>query len=259
MNQELTIQSDGHELAAELFKPEETPARGVVLFHGLSNSRASSPILGEINEELKDNGFATLIFDFYGSGESPGELNDKTWDHLEQNGLDAVRRLKEEEGITNVGICARSIGGTVAILCNKALDIDAFVLASTPVHLTDAFDPDRVNELREKQQRLEEKGDSLPGTGDYKGEFKFNPRFLAETPGIEERVLENIQQMSTTLVLATTPDTKVPLRNSTTLINRLNNPKQIRIFEDTDHDYEGVKADTVGLATDWFSKYLQGG
>jgi len=259
MNKEkIKFKSAGYELVGVIESPEkgldkDTPA--VILFHGLTNTKEDCPLLREVAESLVKNGFIVFSFDFYGSGESPGQLKDKTWSIMKQNGLDAIQFLVKRTGVKKIGLFGRSSGGTIATLCATHPLIKAYVLASPFVLIAKSVP--RFKRVMELEEKLEKKGQVLPGTGKYKGEYKFSEKFFEEAPFFEKEIMKNLSQMSRVLVLATTPDTKVPLNNATTVINKVKEPKEIHIFEGVDHDYKGVEKEAVNLTTSWFKEYVR--
>ena len=258
MNKEkITLKSLGYDLVGIIEYPEKLPTPGVILLHGLTNSKEDCPLIKEVAEALATEGLIVFRFDFFGSGESPGLLRDKTWWISEQNVRDAIKYLKNKKEITNIGLWGRSTGGTAAILCGNDPQIKAFVLATTPVLLQEIFKI-RFEKVKKLELELEQRGQKLPGTGKYKGEFDFSDNFFEEVPIIEQKVMKNLTQMSHVLVLATIPDIKVPLNNATTIINTAKEPKKIYIFEDTEHDYRGVENKAIKLTVSWFKKYLRG-
>ncbi len=255
MQKKITFNSLGYDLVGIIEYPKVTPAPIVILFHGLTNSKDDCPLIKEAAGVLVEEGIITFRFDFYGSGESPGELTDRTWSILEQNAHDAINYIKNNENVTGVGLWGRSTGGNAAILCAGDSQVKAFVLASTPVLLKECF-LKRFNKVKELELELEKKGKKLPGTGNFKGDFIINSKFFDEVPLYEKKVMENLKKMSNVLVLATTPDIKVPLSNSTMIINTVKEPKEIHIFEGVDHGYAGVEEQAIELAVSWFKKHL---
>jgi len=252
--EKITFKSLGHDIVGVIEYQRELPTEGVILFHGLTNSKDDCPLIKEVTEALVEEGFATFRFDFFGSGESPGMLKDRTWSISKQNAKDAIKYF-QDRGVTKIGLWGRSTGGTVAVLLGDKPEIKALVLATTPVLLQAVFIT-RFEKVKRLEIQLEEKGEKLPGTGEYKGEFKFSNKFFEEVPDVENRIMTKLAGMSKVLVLATTPDTKVPLNNSTTIINTVREPKEIHIFEGVDHDYKGVENEAIKLIVSWFKKYL---
>lgn len=252
----VSFESSGQQLVGVMEYTSANPTAAVVLIHGMTNSKDDCPLIKETAEALAKEGLLAFRFDSFGSGESPGELADRTISAMVQNTRDAIEFIRSTWAPRAIGLWGRSTGGTAAILCSDCPDVKAFGLATTPVLLTEVF-VTRFEKVRSLEIELEKQGKTLPGTGKYKGEFKFNPGFFEEMSGYERKVMESLSKMSHVLVLGTTPDTKVPLNNATTIVNKVKEPKEIHIFEHVDHDYKGVEREAVGLATSWFSKYLK--
>lgn len=267
----VAFKSGGYELVGIKSLPERLPAPGVVLFHGLTNSKEDCPLIMETAEALEAEGFATFRFDFYGSGESPGTLKDKTLSILYQNSIDAINYFYNPKEISCLGLWGRSFGAISVILCGvNDPRVKACVIASGSVLLEKAFFGGAYQYVKSKESELAKIGKRLPGTGHYKGKFDLNPILIEEASEFQKKMLEKLKYLSHVLVLATTPDKKVSLENSTTIINTVKEPKMLFIFEDTDHGYEGkymeykngesliinVKEKAIQLEIEWFRKYL---
>lgn len=248
--------SAGSELVGLVGLPDRVSSTGVVLFHGLSNSKQGS-LMGEVASALVARGITTLRFDFYGSGESPGKLSDKTWAVLERNAQDAISFLNKE-GAKRIGLFGRSLGGTLAILCADNSLVKAFVLGSTGVYVEEEF-VSHFEELKKREHELEARGKRLPGTENYKGEFELGPKFYKELPQIQAKIMRNLLRMKNVLLMATTPDVKVPLRDATMIINSVQEPKRLEIFEGVDHDYKGVEREAIQYTVAWFERHLGDG
>ncbi len=236
--------------------PAETPAPGVILFHGLSNSKTDCPLINEVTQALRKEGFATFRFDFFGSGESHGEMQDKTIYALEQNAKDSLDLFSNDRRISMIGLWGRSLGGTLVALLGPDPRIEASVIATGLVEIEKVFLSERFAQLKKKEDELKKVGKKLPGTGRYKGPFNFRPAWFESLKGIDRRIERNLRKMNTVLVLHTTPDQKVPLNNAAKIINSVRDPKELHIFEGVDHDYSGVEQEAVDLVRKWFMKYL---
>jgi esterase/lipase len=206
-----------------------------------------------MTQALLESGFTTLRFDFFGSGQSPGTMSDKRISILAQNLSDAIAYLVGI-GYENIGLFGRSVGGTVVLLCGTDPHIKAIVVASAVTN-TDSF-IDEYKVLKQRELELEKRGEKLPGTGAYKGKFELSEGWFAEMGSIKGKLQTIMPQLKNILILATTPDQKVGLDNATALVNVARDPKFIRIFEKTDHGYEGAEKEAVSLSTDWFKKYV---
>ncbi len=259
MEEKVQILSRGKKLAGLLHRSGEGPAPGVVLFHGLSNSKEDCPLINEVTATLNSEGFFTLRFDFFGSGESPGLLRDKTWEELRQNAMDAIAFLMNIKGVTEIGLWGRSLGATFAILCANQPKIEAVVLASPDVLVTKTLNKHKFEMLKKKNELLRKQGKSLPGTGKFKGPLELNEAFFSDLQKVEQEVLATLPLLQNVLVMATTPDVKVPLENVVEVINNVREPKKLIIYEGVNHDYHPVENDAVGHGVAWFKEYLGGG
>lgn len=255
MKEKVTFQSGEHELTGVFGIPDEIPAPGVLLFHGLSNTKEDCPMIEETSSMLVQGGYVTFRFDFFGSGESPGSMKDKTLSVMKKNAEDAIDYFYRDERVSgNLGLWGRSIGGTMVALTGIDSRVSVRVFLTPSIRLQEGFG--RFDEIKEMEEEAEEKGGKLPGTGDYKGKFGLNEEFFNELPKIEGQIKERLEKMSKVLVFATTPDVKVPLSNATEVINRTNDPKEIHIFEDVDHDYAGAEEEVLDIERRWYKRFL---
>ena len=92
------LERNGSRLFCMLHRPADGAARGGVLFFApfaeeMNRSRRMATLLGEALGEL---GYATLIFDYAGTGDSEGEFAAARWDGWVADGRSALARLREE-------------------------------------------------------------------------------------------------------------------------------------------------------------------
>ena len=123
--------SDGGEIHA-WHVPASTRERGTVLIcHG--NAGNISHRLGTL-KVFHDLGFATLIFDYRGYGQSPGRPGEE---RSYQDSLAAWRYLTESRGIAPQRICVfgRSLGGAIAAWLAKTTKPGLLVVESTFVSI----------------------------------------------------------------------------------------------------------------------------
>ncbi len=257
--EKIKFKSAGYELIGEIDLPDEFTEKlpTIILFHGLSNARRDCPLISETSEDLTKNGFIAFRFDFYGSGESPGEMRDKTIDVLEQNAKDAIEFISKDKRVDKdrLGLWGRSMGGLLVCLLPPDSRVKARVSASGSILMEKIF-KEKFEKLKEKEIELEKIGKKLPGTGKYKGAFGFKPEWFKSLEGIDARGQDNLKNLNTMLVLGTTLDQKVTMDNACIIMNEVNKPKRIWIFN-TDHDYAGAEKEAVKETTNWFKKYLK--
>ena len=109
---------------AAWYVPAPEGAPGVVLLHGITDSRLR--LVGRARV-LHDAGYAVLLVDLPGHGESPGRRVGYGWPerHAAAAAVGALRRLRPH---TRVGVVGISLGGAAATLAGPALNADAVVL-----------------------------------------------------------------------------------------------------------------------------------
>lgn len=113
----------GPPLAAWLL-PASAGAPGVVLLHGITDSRRQLVDRGRF---LHEAGYAVLMVDLPGHGESPGDKVGYGW--LERDAAAAaVGYLKRRRPHTQVGVLGISLGGAAATMAGPALNADALIL-----------------------------------------------------------------------------------------------------------------------------------
>jgi len=105
----------------------------VVMFHGYTGHKNENGFLFKtLSLELAECGFASLRFDFLGSGDSDGEFRDITFDSEVMDAEDIIRRAKELNNNLPIILLGFSFGGAIAgYLSYKYMDdIEKLVLLS---------------------------------------------------------------------------------------------------------------------------------
>ena len=107
----------------------------IVLMHALRGNRLSMVKRAQF---LTKAGYAVLLFDFQGHGESGGDV--LTFGYLEQEDARAAVRFVSEHSPTNpIGIIGVSLGGAAAVLNGPDLGVDALVLEAVYSTFTQAL------------------------------------------------------------------------------------------------------------------------
>ncbi|MDO4681073.1 MAG: alpha/beta fold hydrolase [Aerococcus sp.] len=109
----VNIQRDGLNLVGELTTPDSDNYNLVILMHGFTGNKDSDLHLTLANA-LRENGVASLRFDFNGHGESDGLMRNMTIDNEIADGkavLDYVKTLPE---VNDIYLLGHSQGGVVA-------------------------------------------------------------------------------------------------------------------------------------------------
>jgi uncharacterized protein len=136
----ITIDSASGSRLASWFVPGKPGAGAVLLLQGVRGTRLE---LVERARFFHRSGFAVLMIDFQGTGESPGRAI--TFGYLESRDVRAaydylVKRLPDER----IGIVGLSLGGAAAILSDPPLPAQAMVLEAVFATFDDAI----VNRLK---------------------------------------------------------------------------------------------------------------
>lgn len=103
---------------------------GVILTHMRPNDQTA---WFEYAEELADEDYAVLTFDFRGYGESPGAQDFGTLD----DDLAAAVRYLHDRGKQQVLLIGASMGGTTALVVAAQADVDGVVSISSPAEFED--------------------------------------------------------------------------------------------------------------------------
>jgi dienelactone hydrolase len=253
----VTFKSLDYELVGILNLPDKIPAPGVILFHGISNSKEDCPLIKETAKMLTSEGYVTFRFDFFGSGESPGGFKDKRMSILEQNARDAIDFFLHDNRVSEeIGIWGRSLGGTIVILLVDRPEVKTSVILSGAVSLEKVLGRSVFEGLKALEKELSKSGKNLPGTGKYKGAYDLEESWFKELPQYDKKIQESLPKLHNVLVFGTTPDKKAPLEQIIAIVNGAREPKEIHIFEGVDHDYKGAEKSVIEIEKRWFKTYL---
>ena len=140
--QELIIDAGDVSLSGTLFMPQVAkPHPVLVVMHSSAGDLRTDPTYIHLKEHLPSNGIAVFIFDRRGSGKSTGDFNTASFDDLSEDGLAAIRTLKELETIdeTRIGVWGLSQGAWIApLIATKAHTEVALVVAVSSVAVSPA-------------------------------------------------------------------------------------------------------------------------
>lgn len=119
---------EGVTLRGRLFGPQHEI--GVILSHMRPNDQSA---WFEFAEELADEGYAALTFDFRGYGETGG---DKDFGKLDED-LAAALRFMRDRGKERVFLIGASMGGTASLVVAAQEDVAGVVAVSAPSRFED--------------------------------------------------------------------------------------------------------------------------
>ena len=102
--------SDGVELKGWWW-PGKDPSRAIVLLHGLGSNRLQ---MFQRAQWLHQRGFATLIFDFRGCGESGGKSSLGYEERLDVGA--ALRFVQGTKGVSQIALIGQGLGSAAAVM-----------------------------------------------------------------------------------------------------------------------------------------------
>lgn len=105
--------------------------RGVVICNPWGNEYlAAHRTLRQLDAQLAAAGLHVLRFDYFGTGDSAGELEEADLAGWEADIAAAMEELRDSAGSTRVGLVGLRLGGTLAarVAASRAREVDALVL-----------------------------------------------------------------------------------------------------------------------------------
>lgn len=225
--------AQGRELCGIISSPSKdssTPL--IILCHGFSTSK-NSFTSKELEKIFNKNNIATIRFDFFGHGESEGEIKDITITKAVDNLLQVIK-FSKERGFTKIGLVGSSFGGHVCIMAApKAENVVALAL-KCPVadYLERELEqrtPEELKEWKEKRFKIYTKsnGETLKINYAYFEDFKNNR-------GYEAAKLINVP----TLIVHGDADSSVPIKQSRKIAKILENCT-LKEIAGADHWFKG--------------------
>ena len=124
----IVISEDGTILRGHLFGAANQP--GVILSHMRPNDQRA---WFGFAQELADQGYAALTFDFRGYGETDG---DKDFSKLDED-LSAAVRFMRDRGKQPIFLIGASMGGTTSLVVAAEQSVDGVIAISAPAKFED--------------------------------------------------------------------------------------------------------------------------
>ena len=242
----------GRQLRGMVHLPEEAqnPAPGVVLFHGFTGDRMESHwLFVKCSRALAKAGLASLRFDFFGSGESEGELRDATLETEIADAEDAAGFFRSQDSVDSerIGLLGLSLGGAVAALTAERVGARALVLWSAVAHW-----PQLVAIAQALTQPF---GDD--GTREY-AEHEISPRFLEAATRLDP-LAAVASFREPTLVIHPERDEHLPLDHPRAYVRASAAAvKDLVVVPGADHTFSSIgwEREVISRTVDWFRSNL---
>jgi dipeptidyl aminopeptidase/acylaminoacyl peptidase len=227
----LDLHADGLRLAAELYMPEgDGPHPGLILCHGVPAKRVPDPNdrgYPLLAERFSGHGFAVLIFNFRGAGESEGNLDLLGWTHDLEAATDYMCRLDDVDASR---LSAMGFSGGAAVTVYRAAKdsrIRSVVACACPYRFFSIAEFSRVEEFLQHCRDVGTIRDP-----------DFPPSVEEWVKGFEEiNPIDCVQDISPRPVLFVhgANDETVDPGHARMLYDKAREPKDIRIIEGGDH------------------------
>ncbi len=248
--EQITFSNPHHQTLVGILHHPATaqPSAAVILCHGMESSKESKKIV-TLSRQLAERGILALRFDFAGSGESEGKLEEITYSGEVVDlraAYDFVLRYKPKK----IGVLGSSMGGTVALLfAAEEKNVAALVTIAAPVH-PERFSERLLTPEETRQWRTE-------GYIVYH-EQRLNVSLLddvekIDVPGAARKVA------CPALVIHGDRDDTVPVEEGRELYAALGGAKKLCILEGANHRLtEPAELQTAVAETiDWLTQHLE--
>jgi pimeloyl-ACP methyl ester carboxylesterase len=256
----ITFLNKGERIVGTIHIPEEIPAPGIILCHGLTGNRIESHrLFVHTARELCRRGFTVLRFDFRGCGESEGLFESITISE-EVNDLKAAIDWLHSRGeilSSKIGTIGLSLGGVVSLIAAAEDErIKAVCTWSTPAEFKDLEDTAKSILGGGKIEEWIMRGYLDLPSGDRIGRD-----FLEDA--LRHNILESAAKISPRplLIIHASNDVLVPVSHAEKLFKNAGEPKEKFIVEGADHtfnrwDWQWL---VINYTVDWFKKNLKSG
>ncbi|MDD4238023.1 MAG: alpha/beta hydrolase [Desulfotomaculaceae bacterium] len=217
----------------------------VVVCHGFTGSKEGGGRAVVLAEEMGKRGYATLLFDFSGCGESEGAFADITLTgHIECLASSVDYGLAC--GFQRVITLGRSFGGTT-VLCHAALDkrIAGVCTWAAPAELSKLF-----NAFREK-----ENAKLIPLT-DLSGTVMVSERFFTDLEQHDPAHSAAMIAPRPLLVMHGQSDAVVPVANALLISSSAGTPKELRIIPQADHQFTRHYREAWQITLAWLAEHF---
>ncbi len=229
--QRLSLLSNGLRLAAELYIPEGPgPFPGLILCHGIPAKRVPDsndggyPLLAE---KFSNEGFAVLIFNFRGSGESEGNLDLFAWTRDLDAAVDYLY-WRSEVAKSRISVMGFSGGAAVSLYCSAHDDrISSTVICACPFRFFN------ISEFTSAEQFLQQCRD----VGTVR-DNNFPPSVEEWAQGFEKiNPIDHVEKISPRpiLIVHGENDETVPPDHAQMLYDKAKDPKDVAIISGGDH------------------------
>lgn len=236
-------------LAGLLYSGTRTDGTLVIICHGFTGSKEGGGMAIAMAEEIGKQGYATLLFDFSGCGESQGSFSDITLTK-QINDLASSVDYGLALGFQRVITLGRSFGGTTA-LCHAAFDkrIAGVCTWSAPVELIELF-----SVFLEPENTIE---DNIILLTNQNGTVMISKKFFTDLRQHKPILHVSMIAPRPLLVLHGQNDSVVPVSNAYLIYSSAGTPKELKIIPQADHQFTRHYREAWQITFAWLADYFQ--
>jgi uncharacterized protein len=219
---------DGRRISAVLTRPVSESSKGVVLCHGLFGFK-DSVTNRTLTRTLTERGVATLRFDFFGHGNSEGNLHDILLTTLVSQAESAMDVMRAR-GYSKLGLFGASFGGLVAlVVASQVHSLSALALRCPLADLPEI--------LRQRYGRVAIELWRRIGTVPTSvGQVPFHSRFYDDCLGYDAYKAA-AQVTAPTVIVHGSQDELVPLAQVQRIVDSLKPQKHWELIPGADHRF----------------------
>jgi hypothetical protein len=140
-SESISFSNNNVKLAGTLYLPDgKGPNPSIVVYHSARGGLRDTPVYRHLITELPSAGFAVLLFDRRGSGDSTGEFETATFQDLAMDGIRGISYLKKRKDIDQkrIGVWGVSQGGWLGPLAATLSSDVSFVISVSGPGVTPA-------------------------------------------------------------------------------------------------------------------------
>ena len=241
--------SEGRRVSAVLLSPSVRTDKVVILCHGFMGHK-DSVTNRMLSDHLARQSISTLRFDFFGHGQSDGDIKDLLLTTIVAQ-TESALSLMQGHGFTRVGLLGSSFGGLVATLvAAKAPVLAALALrcpvADFPVLLRQKFGRAAIDLWRRLGR--------VPPTF---GHIPMHFRFFEDCERHDAFRAAQKLRVPTTIVHGDQDDV-IPVTQARDLYAQIPAEKALHIMAGADHRFSDPKqfSRMTGLLMAWLTRYL---
>lgn len=215
----------------------------VIVCHGFTGGKEGGGKALTMSEELGRLGYAALLFDFCGCGESEGDFSGiSLTSHIDD--LKSTVDFCLQAGFNRVITTGRSFGGTAA-LCHGAIDdrvagVSAWAAPADPARLFSGF----------LEKAGADKGNLVPLAG-QDGTVYVHRNFFIDLERYDVAGKAALIAPRPLQVVHGSDDMVVPVGNAETIFNAAGEPKTMNIISGADHQFTGHYRDAWKAFFNW--------